>query len=158
MSGLDATLGRVTIDSGPGAPGGGAKRVLVVFESGPRGAAALREAAELAEAGRELSVVTLAPQARPQRCCGGSCALPYNRAVRDEAELELRKARDMLGATGARATFTVLAGCPDPPLAAWVVEHEFELILLPHHRLTRGGGRLARGLRQATDAEVRLVK
>jgi len=158
VSGLGGTLVRGTTDGGLNAAAGPAARVLVVFEPGRTGAAALRAAAELAEAGSELSVVTLAPQARPLRCCAGGAAGPYNCAVRAEAEVELRQARNILGSAARRATFTVLAGCPDPPLTAWVAEHAFDLVLLPFHRLTFGGGRLARELRRATTAEVRLVK
>jgi Universal stress protein family len=157
MGPLDVTLSRGAFDRGTAASVGPPRRVAVVFEPARTGAAALREAAERAEAGSELSVVTLAPQARPLRCCGGGGAGPYNCAVRSEAEDELLTARDMLGRAAARATFTVLAGCPDPPLAAWVTEHEFDLVLLPRHRFTLGGHRLARGLRKATAAEVRLV-
>jgi hypothetical protein len=158
MRGLDATLTRDTIDDGRDGTAGRPTRVLVVFEPGRTGLAALREAAELAEAGSELSVVTLAPQARPLRCCGGGGAGPYNCAVRGEAEAELQQARQNLGAAGGRAMFNVLVGCPEPPLTAWAAEHAFALILLPHHRLTLGGNRLAKGLRRSTGAEVRLVR
>src|ERR1700676_1935414 len=157
MSRLDGTATRPTNRDGPGASAGPPARVLVVFEPGRSGTAALREAAELAEAGSELSVVTLAPQARPLRCCGGGGAGPYNHAVREEAQTELHEARGLLGSAAGRATFTVLRGCPDPPLAAWVAEHAFDLILLPAHRFTLGGNRLARALGQTTAAEVRLV-
>jgi hypothetical protein len=157
MSRLDGTATRPTNGDGRGASAGPPARVLVVFEPGRSGTAALREAAELAEAGSELSVVTLAPQARPLRCCGGGGAGPYNCAVRDEAQLELHEARGHLGSAGRRATFTVLRGCPDPPLAAWVAEHAFDVVLLAWHRFTLGGNRLARRLRRTTTAEVRLV-
>jgi hypothetical protein len=156
MSPLDATVSRDDLASDRGA--GPARRVLVVFEPCGAGTAALREAAELAEAGSKVSVVTLAPQARPLRCCGGGGAGPYNCAVRQEAESELREARDVLGSSASQATFTVLSGCPDPPLDAWVAEHAFDLILVPSHRLTPGGSRFARGLRRASTAELRLVK
>ena len=156
MSVLVTTPERGTIDSGR--DGGPARRVLVVFEPIRSGRAALREAAELAEAGSWLSVVTLAPQARPLRCCGGGGAGPYNQAVCQAAESELCEAREILGTAASRATFRVLRGCPDPPLTAWVAEHAIGLVLLPSHRLTLGGGRLAAGLRRATAAEVRLVR
>jgi len=152
-----ATPNRGRIEGDRGEHGKPAARVLVVFESGRSGAAALRVGAELAEAGSGLSVVTLAPQARPLRCCGGGGAGPYNCAVRAEADMELREARELLGAEFKRAMFTVLVGHPDPPLVAWVAEHEFDVVLLPSHRLTLRGGRLARCLRRATAAEVRLV-
>jgi len=158
MCGLDTSLERDRNDDRRSGAADGAKRVLVVFERGAGGMAALREAAELAEAGGEVSVVTLAPQAKPLRCCGGGGAGPYNHAVRCEAEDELRVAREALGSAAGRTTFTVLAGCPDPPLTAWVAEHEFDLVILPRRRLARGGSPLARGLRQATAAEIRLVR
>jgi hypothetical protein len=156
MSVLVDTPARGTIDSGwDGSP---APRVLVVFEPVRAGRAALREAAELTEAGGWLSVVTLAPQARPLRCCRGGGAGPYNHAVRQAAETELREARDILGTAARRATFRVLSGCPDPPLAAWVAEHAIGVVLLPSYRPTLRGGRLAAGLRRTTAAEIRLVR
>jgi hypothetical protein len=138
--------------------GGHNTRVLVVFEGGRSGVAALREAAELAAAGAELAVVTLAPQATPFRCCGGGGPGPYNCAVRDEADAELRQARLLLGSVAGRTTFTKLVGTPAPPLAEWSTEQAFDLVLLPAHRLARGGGRLARELRRQTPAAVRLVR
>jgi hypothetical protein len=136
---------------------GAPRRVLAVFEPGSAGEATLREAAELAAAGSELFVVTLAPQVRPPRCCGRGGTGPYNVAVREEAHIELRQAKDMLGATAARASFTVLQGCPAPPLAAWVSEHAPDLILLPHQRFTRGGNLYARAMQRDTPSEVRVV-
>lgn len=136
---------------------GAARRVLAVFEPGHAGEATLREAAELAQAGCELSVVTLAPQASPSRCCGKGGTGPYNIAVREEAEIELRHARDTLGATAGRTTLAVLVGHPSPPLTAWAAERAFDLILLPSHRFTRGGNSYAAAIRRATSAEVRLV-
>src|SRR6202163_3463374 len=114
MSRLGVTATRPTIPGDRGATAAPPGRVLVVSEPGRTGTAALREAAELAEAGSELSVVTLAPQARSLPCCGGGGAGPYNCAVRDEAQMELGEARGLLGSAARRATFTVLRGCPDP--------------------------------------------
>src|SRR3979409_2615510 len=101
MSGLGATLARDQIDGDRGA--GRSARVLVVFEPGRTGRAALREAARLSEACSDLSVVTLAPQARPLQCCGGGGAGPYNRGVRKTAETELHEAREVLGSAASRA-------------------------------------------------------
>jgi hypothetical protein len=133
------------------------RRVLAVFEPGHAGEATLREAAELAESGSELSVVTLAPQARPCGCCCKGGTGPYNIAVRDEAEIELRQARAFLGSTARRARFAVLVGQPNPPLAVWAAARAFDLILLPSRRFTRGGNPFARALRRSTSAEVRLL-
>jgi hypothetical protein len=157
MSAL-AAPNRRTLEGDHGGSGRSAGRVLVVFESGRSGAAALRAGAELAEAGRELSVVTLAPQAKPLRCCGGGGAGPYNCAVRAQASEELNEARDLLGAELKPAMLTVLVGHPDPPLVAWIGEHAFDIIVLPSRRLTLRGGRLARGLRRTTEADIRLVR
>jgi hypothetical protein len=140
-----------------GGDGGAPARVVAVFERGDAGTAALREAAELANAGRALTVVTLAPQARPPRWGRAGGEGPYNIAIREEAELELRQAREILGSVAVRATFTVLAGCPQPPLASWVAQHGFELVLLPRRRLTPGGNPFMRSLRKQTSAEVRVI-
>ena len=141
-----------------GGAGGAVERVLVVFETGRCGEAALREGAELASGGAELSVVTLAPQAKPSKCCGGGGAGPYNCAVRDQAEDELRAARRLLGSFAGRATFTLLRGSPSPPLAAWSARGVFDVILLPAPRLALRGGSRARALRRASQADVRLVR
>ncbi len=137
--------------------GGANKRVAVVYQSSKSGAAALREAAELVASGSELWVATLAPQAERARCCKSQCEGPYNIAVKEEAARELAEAREKLGSLAERATFTVLSGSPQPPLASWVAEHEFGLVLLPRSRFTLGGNPFARILRKKTRAEVRLV-
>jgi len=147
-----------TMLEGSARSGSGAGRVAVVFEHGDTGAAVLREAAELANGGRELSVVTLAPQARAARWGRAGGEGPYNVAMKQEAELELQEARELLGSVASRATFEVLAGHPRPPLASWVTKHGLGLVLLPHHRLTPGGNPFARILRKETSAEVRLVR
>ncbi len=131
-------------------------RVLVVYEEGRRGAAALREAAELASAGAELAVVTLAPQPRPMKCCGGGGVGPYNCAVRDAAEEELLQARSLLGSLARRASFQMRVGAPRPPLAQWSAQQSFDVILLPD-TFGRRGGQLGRELRTATDAEIRFI-
>jgi hypothetical protein len=156
MPRLGATLEDGSVHGGSGS--GAAGRVAVVFERGHTGTAALREAAELANAGRELSVVTLAPQARAPSWGRAGGTGPYNIAIREEAALELREARDILGSVASRATFQVLTGCPQPPLASWVTRHGVGLVLLPHHRLTPGGNPVANSLRKETSAEVQLVR
>jgi hypothetical protein len=158
MPGFGTTLVDGSVHGVSGSGAGAAGRVAVVFERSNAGTAALREAAELANAGRQVSVVTLAPQARPARWGRAGGEGPYNIAVRQEAELELREAHDILGSVASRATFDMLAGYPRPPLASWVALHRFGLVLLPYHRLTRGGNPFARSLRKETSAEVRLVR
>jgi hypothetical protein len=156
MPRLSTTPAKGLVDSASAPGDGAARRVAVVFERGRAGGAALREAAERANAGAELSVVTLAPQARAVRRAGGEG--PYNVAIRHEAQLELHEARDLLGSVAARATFNVLSGCPQPPLASWVAEHGFDLVVLPRQRLTPGGNYFAKSLRKETSAEVLLVR
>lgn len=156
MSGVSTIPAEGATDGGSGR--GSTGRVAIVFERGDAGAAALREGAELANAGRELSVVTLAPQARAARWGRAGGEGPYNIAVRHEAQLELREARAILGSVAGRATFSVLAGCPQPPLASWVARHGFGLVLLPRQRFTVGGNPFAKRLRRETSAEVRLVR
>jgi hypothetical protein len=157
MPGLGTTPVEGSIQGGRASDAAAPERVAVVFERGDAGKAALREAAELANAGRELSVVTLAPQARPPSWGRAGGTGPYNLAVMEEAELELQEARALLGSVASRATFKVLAGCPQPPLASWVAQEGFGLVLLPHRRFTPGGNPFARSLRKGTSAEVRLV-
>lgn len=131
--------------------------MLVVYETGRAGEAALREAGELAAGGCELAVVTLAPQAKALKCCGGGGPGPYNCAVRDEAAEELRHAQSLLGSLAGRARFRTLVGTP-PPLAEFSAEQAFDVILLPAHRFARAGGPLARRLRRTTAAEIRVVR
>jgi hypothetical protein len=132
--------------------------VLVVFESSPGGRAALREAAELGGDDTHLTVVTLAPQSVASRCCArGPSVEVVNCVVRDEAEDDLREAREILGDAAGGATFKGLVARRDPPIARWAVANSFDLIVLPSRRLSTSGHPLARELRRATTAEVRLA-
>jgi hypothetical protein len=133
-------------------------RALVLFESTPSGKAALREAAELSGAGGKVTVLTLAPQAVAARCCQrGPGVEVLNCVVRDEAADELRQAREILGGEADRVTFTTLVETRKLPLAAWAAAQTFDLIVLPSRRFSIGGHPLARRLRRATGAEVRLT-
>jgi hypothetical protein len=129
----------------------------VVYREGRGGEAALREGAELAAAGAELEVVTLAPQAKPLKCCKGGGAGPYNCAVRAVADDELRQARELLGSLAAGTGFTRLTGTPEPPLAEWAAARAFDVVIMQRDRFARGGGRIARKLRAAATAEIRFV-
>jgi hypothetical protein len=155
IDGVEPRSGGAQPSVGPQSP---RLRVLVVYEEGRAGLAAIREAAELAASGAELTVVTLAPQARPLKCCEGGGAGPYNCAVRDAAAEELLQARAFLGSLAIRTSFTTLVGTPEPPLTAWSAGQSFDSIILPGHRLERRGGRRARDLRRATRADVRVVR
>ncbi|MGD1049687.1 MAG: hypothetical protein ABR947_01290 [Solirubrobacteraceae bacterium] len=134
-------------------------RALVLFESSAGGAAALREAAALSGAGTEVTVVTLAPQAVAARCCQrGPGVEVLNCVVRDEAANDLCQAREQLGAAADAITFSTLIDRRDPPLREWAAAQNFDLIVLPSRRGSLGGHPLARRLRRATRAELRLVR
>ncbi len=133
------------------------ERVLVLFEPTPRGRIALRAAAEEIGADGRLTVVALAPQSRPSRCCGPSVEA-LNCAVRDAAERDLHEAREALGPAADRASFHRLVGLRDPSLAVWARRREFDLVVLPAHRLRLRGHPWARGLRRALAAEIRVVR
>ena len=152
-----AIRSHAVVSADPGAHRSG-RRVVVLFEPGRRGEAALREAVEESAAGGELTVVTLAPQARAGGCLRCRAGLAgYNCAVREEAHLELHQASELLGRAADRATFKVLLERRDPALAAWVAEQLFDLVILPARRLPPRGHRLARALRRAHAADVRVV-
>jgi hypothetical protein len=153
MPRLDATLVEGSVEDGSAAP----RRVAAVFERSDAGTAALREAAELASAGHEVSVVTLAPEARAPLWGRAGGTGPYNVAMKEEAQLELQEAREMLGSVASRVNFQVLSGYPQPPLASWVAQNRVGLVLLPRRRMTLGGNPFAKSLRRETSAEVRLV-
>jgi hypothetical protein len=132
-------------------------RVLVLFESTPAGVAALLEAARLRDADAHLTVVTLAPQSVQPRCCArGPSVEVVNCVVREEAATDLHEAREILG-NAADVAFETLVGTRDPPLHAWAAEQTFDVIVLPVRRLSLGGHPLARRLRRATVAEIRLI-
>jgi hypothetical protein len=135
----------------------GGLRALAVYERSRNGEHTLREAAEMASGGARLTDVTLAPQAPRARCCGSGSGA-YNCAMRDEAAVELRDARRLLGATADRVRFVVLVERRDPPLSIWVAEAGFQVVLVPADRFSRGGGALARSLRRASAADVRLIR
>jgi hypothetical protein len=151
-----ATRTRDRIADGP-ISGAGYERILVLFEPSRSGEAVLRAAAELTERHGSLTVVTLAPQAPAQRCCCGPGPQCLNRAVREEAQLELRSAKRILGPLAAHASFMVLVERRDPALPAWAGPRSFDLVILPSRRLSLGRSRLAKTLRRTTDAEVHLV-
>lgn len=134
-------------------------RVLVVYESGRSGAAALDLAGRLvSDDGSALTVVSVAPQ-DTRICCGAGSAIDYNRAVCDAAAAELRRARDLLGDAANRASFKLLVQDNDPPLAAWVAACGFDVVLLPARRrvLRRAKHPAVDQLRTSTSAEVRIV-
>ena len=76
------------------------RRVVVVYEPGRTGAAALDLAARLVgDDGSGPTVVGVAPH-DARICCGAGSAIDYNRAVYEAADAELRRARELLGDAG----------------------------------------------------------
>ena len=150
------SLPSVVTDSWRSASAERYQRVLVLFEPRPTGFAALREAAALREGA--VTVVTLAPQALPPRCCArGPSVEVVNCVVREEAASELLEAQQILGSASTGVTFKTLVGTRDPPVEVWAADQAFDLIVLPSRRLSFGGHPLARKLRRATSAEIRLA-
>ena len=150
------SLPTVVTDSWRGAKTRSYARVLVLFEPRPTGVAALRAAATLGDA--DLTVVTLAPQSLPPRCCArGPGVEVVNCVVREEAASELLEAQQILGSASTGVTFKTLVGTRDPPVEVWAADQAFDLIVLPSRRLSFGGHPLARKLRRATSAEIRLA-
>jgi hypothetical protein len=134
-------------------------RVVVLYEHGRSGSAALDVACRLvAGDGLALTVVTVAPQ-DTRICCGAGSALDYNRAVCEAAEAELQEACELLGPVGDRALFKLLVEDKDRPLADWIASGDYDVVLLPARRrpLRRAKHPAADQLRRSTRAEVRVV-
>ena len=135
------------------------KRVLVVFEPGPGGAAALAWARELVERqGVTLDVVAVAPQGMSGARCGNS-ALDYNLAVQDAVSQDLDRARVALGEVAVRASYALLLEGSSPSLDEFAASGCFDLVLLPaRRRLMRGAAHpAAERLRRAINAEIQVV-
>jgi hypothetical protein len=134
------------------------KRVVVLYEPGRAGSAALDLAGRIVGDDGALTVVSVAPQ-DPRICCGAGSAIDYNRAVCQAAARELRRAREHLGRVGNRASFQLLVQGQDPPLAAWIAAGGYDVVLLPARRrpLRSAKHPAADPLRRSTGAEVRVV-
>jgi hypothetical protein len=135
------------------------KRVVVLYEPGRSGSAALDLARRLVgDDGSALTVLTVAPQDR-RICCGAGSAIDYNRAVCEAADAELREARELLRPVGDRASFKLLVQDKDPQLATWIAAGDFDVVLLPARRrpLRSAKHPAADQLRRSTSAEIRVV-
>jgi hypothetical protein len=129
-------------------------RVLVLFEPGRGGLAALDEARELVVNWRAaLTVVGVASQARSGQCTGPAAA--YNDAVADAVVNDLAQARERL--SGVDASYRLLIDGGAPSLQDFA--SDFDVVLLPGRRRPfRGAGHPAAGrLSGACAAEVRVV-
>jgi nucleotide-binding universal stress UspA family protein len=136
------------------------ERILVLYEHGRAGAAAIDLARELAE--REeahLTVVGVAPQAPSGPRCGNS-AVEYNEVVADSVAKDLDDARERLGQAAERAGFVLLIDGADQTLAQLARSGDFDLVLLPAHRrpFRRRGHPAASELSGVVGAEIRIVE
>jgi nucleotide-binding universal stress UspA family protein len=133
-------------------------RVLVLFEPGRGGLAALDEACELALNWRAaLTVVGVAPQARSGQCTGPAAG--YNDAVADTVVMELEQARKRLGEFGVDASYRLLIERTSPSLDEFAANGGFDLVLLPARRrpFRAAGHPAAKQLSGACVAEVRVI-
>jgi hypothetical protein len=133
--------------------------MVVLYEAGRPGSASLALAGRLVGGdGSGLTVVGIAPHDARMRCGAGS-AIDFNAMVREAAADELRRARELLGRAGNRASFKLLVAGTDPPLAAWIDAGGFDVVVLPARRrlLRRAKHPAADQLRRSTSAEVRVV-
>lgn len=135
------------------------RRVLVIFEPGRAGAAALDTARELvAGGGGQLTVVCVADQTAGATRCGCS-AVAYNDAVIDAARDDLQRARERLGEAGQEATFELLIEGRGRPLHDLTARDKCDLVLLPaRRRPLRSFKRPAVDLSSAGSPEVRVVQ
>ena len=137
------------------------QHVLVVFEPGRSGAAAVDLACALAEQERDATVTVLGvvPTAPSGSRCGNS-ATEFNTIVREAVARELDQARERLAPVGDRASFELLAEGTDPPLYDRVASAGIDLVLLPSRRrpLRADKHPAAAALRRRTGAEIRIVE
>lgn len=134
------------------------RNVLVLYEAGCCGAAALAEGAALvAGSTAVLTVVALAPQDSRPGCTVYAAA--YNVAVRDQASADLGEADRLLTARGVTARYELLVEGRDTPFEQWVARRAFDVVLLPARRGPFGRRRsLVRRLRRSPGCEVRLCR
>jgi nucleotide-binding universal stress UspA family protein len=133
--------------------------VLVLYEPGRAGDAAVALAQELAERDHAtVTVLGVVPKAPSGARCGNS-ALEYNEMVREAVVRDLERARTQLAELGGRAEFELLAEGSDPSLGEWVTRAGVDVVLLPsRRRLSRSAKHpAAAALRRATGAEIQIV-
>jgi hypothetical protein len=137
-------------------------RIVVVSEPGRNGAAALARARALAAASSsQLTVVATAPQTTTHcRSCGGVSPRAYNRAICDEVAQDLREVTTQLGIDPRDMDVKLLIEGTDPPLAQWIAEGRFDLVVLPARRsgLHFRSHPTAGQLRRLSGAEVDVVR
>lgn len=136
------------------------ERLLILYEHGRAGAAAVDLAREFVERdGASLTVVAIAPQAPSGPRCGNS-ALEYNEAVAASVARDLDDARERLGRASERAAFVLLVDGADQSLEQLARSGGFDLVLLPARRrpLRKAGHPAASALSRVAGAEIRIVE
>lgn len=148
------TVGRASASSPPQQSG---KRILVLFESGRAGLAAVELARDLAQYQQAtVIVVSVAPRAPNMHCVSSAAA--YNDAVRDTVAHELEEADELLWGIGGRAECRLLVEGTDPPLDELVARERFDLVLLPaRRRPLRSDKHPAAAALRRLGAEVQIV-
>ncbi|HTT30215.1 MAG TPA: universal stress protein [Solirubrobacteraceae bacterium] len=138
------------------------ERILVLYEHGRAGAAAIDLARHLAEFDRvTLTVVGIAPHAPSggrARCAHSP--VEYNEAVADSVAHDLDDARERLGAAAERAAFVLLVDGADQTLEQLARSGGFDLVLLPAHRrpFRKPGHPAASELSGVPGVEIRIVE
>jgi len=136
------------------------ERILIVYEHGRAGAAAIEFARELVERDdASVTVVGIAPRAPSGPRCGNS-AVEYNEAVADSVARDLDEAKHRLGQAAARAAFVLLVEGADQTLEQLARSGGFDLVLLPAHRrpFRKPGHPAAAELSGVAGAEIRIVE
>jgi hypothetical protein len=134
------------------------KRVLVVFEPGRGGAAALNFARQVADhENATVTVVGLAPQAMSGSRCGNS-ALDYNAAVEDAVTKDIEQVCERLREAGTDASCQLLVE-DDRQLEEFTSAGAFDLVLLPARRrpLRAASHPAAAWLTHVAGTEIRVV-
>lgn len=134
---------------------GASRRVLVLLESGARGAVALSDGVALASGaggtGAELTVLALAPTQPVVRCGTSDDAL--DEAVTQAAERELAQARAPLGRQDSvRVVYETLPRADVRSLAALITARDYEAVVIPRRRLLAGGHVRVRALQRLVSA------
>ena len=136
------------------------ERILILYEHGRAGAAAIDLGRELVEQTRaSLTVVGVAPQAPSGPRCGNS-AVEYNEVVAHSVAQDLERARRRLGDAAASAAFVLLVDGADQTLEQLARSGGFDLVLLPAHRrpFRKPGHPAASALSGVAGAEIRIVE
>jgi len=133
-------------------------RVLVLYEQGRAGAAAIDLARELAEdEDAAITVVGVALRAPSPRC--GNSAVDYNQAVAVSVARDLERARWRLGPAAGHARFQLLTEGAGPSFGQFAQAGGFDLVLLPAHRRPFGAVHHpeARRLALSAGGQIRIV-